>query len=113
MSDCLFCRIVSGEIPAAIVHRDDEIVAFRDIAPQAPVHVLIVPVRHVASVHEAQQADAGLLGRLLLAAKRIAEREGIGDGYRLVTNHGADAGQSVLHLHVHLLGGRPMGWPPG
>lgn len=113
MSDCLFCRIVAGEIPAKIVHRDDEIVAFCDIAPKAPVHVLIVPARHVASVHEAQEADAGLLGRLLLAAKRIAEREGVGDGYRLVTNHGADAGQSVLHLHVHLLGGRPMGWPPG
>lgn len=113
MSDCLFCRIVSGEIPAKVVHRDEEIVAFRDIAPQAPLHVLIVPVRHVASVHDAKEADAGLLGRLLLAAKRIAEREGIGEGYRLVTNHGADAGQSVLHLHVHLLGGRPLGWPPG
>jgi histidine triad (HIT) family protein len=113
MSDCLFCRIVSGEIQAKIVHRDDEIVAFRDIAPQAPVHVLIVPVRHLASVHEAQEADAALLGRLLLAAARIAEREGIGGGYRLVTNRGADAGQSVLHLHVHLLGGRPLGWPPG
>jgi histidine triad (HIT) family protein len=113
MSDCLFCRIVSGEIPAKVVHRDDEIVAFRDIAPQAPVHVLIVPVRHLASVHEVADSDAALLGRLLLAAKRIARSEGIGDGYRLVTNHGVDAGQSVLHLHVHLLGGRPMGWPPG
>lgn len=113
MSDCLFCRIAAGEIPAKIVHRDDEVVAFRDISPKAPVHVLLIPVRHVSSVHEAQEVDVPLLGRLLLAAKRVAQEEGIGGSYRLVLNHGADAGQSVFHLHVHLLGGRPMGWPPG
>ena len=113
MSDCLFCRIAAGEIPAKIVHRDDEVLAFHDIAPQAPVHVLLIPVRHLPSVHEAREADAALLGRLLLAAKRVAESEGLGKSYRLVLNHGAEAGQSVFHLHVHLLGGRPMGWPPG
>ena len=113
MSDCLFCRIVAGEIPAKIVHRDDEVVAFRDIAPKAPVHILLIPVRHLESVHEARETDAALLGRLLLTAKRVAESEGIGGSYRLVLNHGADAGQSVFHLHAHLLGGRPMGWPPG
>lgn len=112
MSDCLFCRIVEGKIPADVVHRDADVVAFRDIAPKAPVHILLIPVRHVESVHDA--GDAGLLGRLLTVATGLAEREGIAEtGYRLVCNHGADAGQSVFHLHVHLLGGRPMGWPPG
>jgi len=112
MSDCLFCRIVAGEIPAQIVHRDGDVVAFRDIAPKAPVHLLLIPVRHVTSVHDA--GDAGLLGRLLTVATELAEREGVSKtGYRLVCNHGADAGQSVFHLHVHLLGGRSMAWPPG
>lgn len=113
MSACLFCRIVAGEIPAKVVYDDEDFLAFRDISPQAPVHVLLIPKRHVASVGDATEEDAALLGKLLLVAKGIAETEGIASGYRLVTNRGAEAGQSVFHLHLHLLGGRPMGWPPG
>jgi histidine triad (HIT) family protein len=112
MSECIFCKIVSGDIPATIVHRDDEVVAFKDAHPQAPVHVLIVPRRHVASLNDAG-ADERLLGRLLLVARDLAAASGIGEGYRVVNNCGASAGQSVFHLHVHLLGGRAMRWPPG
>jgi histidine triad (HIT) family protein len=112
--ECLFCRIVAGGIPAAIVFRDEHIVAFRDIAPQAPTHILLIPVRHLASVADVTDADGDLLARLMTAATRLAEAEGLADsGYRLVTNTGPDAGQSVAHLHWHLLGGRPMAWPPG
>ncbi len=114
MSDCIFCRIAAREIPASIVHEDDEVVAFRDVHPQAPVHLLIVPRRHVASLAEAADADGGLLGRILLVARDLAVREGIdASGWRLVTNRGPGAGQTVLHLHFHLLGGRGMTWPPG
>jgi histidine triad (HIT) family protein len=111
---CLFCRIAAGEIPATIVHRDAEVVAFRDIHPQAPTHILIIPVRHVAGVAAAQDSDRALLGRLVLTARDLAAKEGLdATGYRIVANDGAQAGQSVFHLHVHLLGGRPMAWPPG
>lgn len=114
MSGCIFCKIVSGEVPATIVHRDDEVVAFRDLSPQAPVHLLVVPVRHVASLSDASEDDRALLGSLLLRIRDLAAREGIdGGGYRVVTNRGTAAGQSVFHLHFHLLGGRPMAWPPG
>ena len=114
MSGCLFCRIAAKEAPATIVHEDDEIVAFRDLHPQAPVHLLIIPRRHVASLGEAGHDDAGLLGRILLVARDLAVREGIdAGGWRLVTNRGRGAGQSVFHLHFHLLGGRDMEWPPG
>jgi len=114
MSDCLFCRVVAGEIPATIVRREDSWVAFRDINPKAPTHVLIVPVKHFASVSDASPEDEALLGRLLLAVKEVASAEGIDrTGYRVVLNSGESAGQSVFHLHVHLLGGRPMSWPPG
>ncbi len=113
MKECIFCRIVAGEIPAKMVHQDDEVVAFRDASPKAPVHLLLVPRRHIASLDDVQPADAALLGRLLIAAKELAAGEGVGGAYRLVTNCGSTAGQSVFHLHVHLLGGRPMGWPPG
>ena len=110
--DCLFCRIVRGEIPATVVHRDDHVVAFRDINPQAPVHVVIVPREHVASLNDA--TDAEMLGRLSLAASEIARREGIADaGYRTVVNTNRAAGQTVFHIHLHLLGGRSMAWPPG
>ena len=110
--DCLFCRIVRGEIPATVVHKDDHVVAFRDINPQAPVHVVIVPREHVASLNDA--TDAEMLGRLSLAASDIARREGIADaGYRTVVNTNRAAGQTVFHVHLHLLGGRSMGWPPG
>ncbi len=114
MSGCLFCRIAAKEAPAAIVHEDDEVVAFRDLRPQAPVHLLIIPRKHVASLGDAGDGDASLLGRILLVAKGLAVREGIdARGWRLVTNRGRGAGQSVFHLHFHLLGGRGMGWPPG
>lgn len=113
-ADCLFCRIADGELPADRVAESEEWLAFRDIDPQAPVHVLIIPRRHVESVASLAEADAGLAGRLLLAAAETARALGVEeDGYRLVTNRGAKAGQSVFHLHVHLLAGRRMEWPPG
>ena len=109
---CLFCRIVRGEIPATLVTQDEHCIAFRDINPQAPTHVLVVPREHVASLDEA--TDPALVGRLALLAAEIARREGIAArGYRTVINTNADAGQTVFHLHLHLLGGRPLGWPPG
>ncbi len=114
MNDCIFCRIVAGEARAAIVHEDAELLAFRDVRPQAPVHLLLVPKRHVASLDDAGEEDRTLLGGILLLARRLAAREGVSPrGYRLVTNCGSAAGQTVYHLHFHLLGGRPMGWPPG
>jgi histidine triad (HIT) family protein len=113
MSDCLFCKIVDGEIPAKLVHEDDDVVAFEDIHPQAPVHLLIIPRRHIASLNDATDADAELLGRVVLVARRLAQARGVATGYRLINNCGASAGQSVFHLHVHLLAGRAMQWPPG
>lgn len=113
-ADCLFCRIADGELPADRVAESEEWLAFRDIDPQAPVHVLIIPRRHVESVAALKADDAGLAGRLLLAAAQTARELGVGDdGYRLVTNRGEKAGQSVFHLHLHLLAGRRMAWPPG
>jgi histidine triad (HIT) family protein len=113
-SDCLFCKIISGAIPATIVHRDDRVTAFRDIQPRAPVHVLVVPNQHIASLTGAETADPSLLGALLQVAAAIAGQEGVAtSGYRVVANAGPDAGQSVDHLHLHLLGGRPLAWPPG
>lgn len=111
-AECLFCRIADGELPADTVAESEEWLAFRDIDPQAPVHVLIIPRRHVESVAELD--DAGLAGRLVMAAAETARELGVDeDGYRLVTNRGAKAGQSVFHLHLHLLAGRRMEWPPG
>jgi len=113
-SDCLFCSIAAGEIPANIVHEDDTVVAFRDIHPQAPVHILVIPRQHVTSLDEAKKEHVELLGRLLLATGELARREGIAErGYRAVLNVGDEGGQTVEHLHVHLVGGRRMGWPPG
>jgi histidine triad (HIT) family protein len=109
---CLFCGIIRKEIPATIVAETDDCVAFRDVNPQAPTHVVIVPRVHVPSLNEA--TDAAMVGRLNLLAAELAAREGIADGgYRTVINTNADAGQSVFHIHLHLIGGRPMGWPPG
>ena len=113
MNDCLFCKIVAGDVPAQKIWEDDDAVAFKDIRPQAPVHVLVVPRRHVASLEDAADGDGPLLGRLLLAAQRLARELNVADGYRVVTNCGGQAGQSVFHLHFHLLGGRVMEWPPG
>ncbi len=112
--NCLFCRIAAGELPATIVHRDDSVVAFRDIAPRAPTHILVVPHRHVPSLLDLVAADGELLGRIFATAADIARSEGIAErGFRIVANCGPWAGQSVGHLHFHLLGGRTMGWPPG
>lgn len=114
MADCIFCRIAAGEIPARIVHQDENVVAFHDVDPRAPLHVLIIPRRHIPSVDELKDADAQLVGRLYLAARQIAaESEHGPGGYRLVMNTGAAAGQSVAHIHLHLLAGRDLGWPPG
>lgn len=111
--DCLFCRIVAGEIPSDRVFEDDEVIAFRDISPRAPTHVLVIPRRHIADAHALTDADAAILARLFAVMRKIADEAGIGDGYRVVTNVGPEAGQSVPHLHFHLLGGRTMSWPPG
>jgi histidine triad (HIT) family protein len=114
MSDCLFCTIAAGGIPADVVHSDDEVLAFRDVSPQAPVHVLVIPRAHYATASELATADPGLAGRLLAVAGEIAAREGVEDsGYRIVTNTGDSAGQSVHHVHFHVLGGRALTWPPG
>ncbi|MCS7039036.1 MAG: histidine triad nucleotide-binding protein [Anaerolineae bacterium] len=113
-SDCIFCRIIAGEVPSETVYRDDRVTAFRDIRPVAPVHILIVPNKHIASVNEAEEADEAVLGRLLLTAKRLAVQEGIAkSGYRLIINTGPHAGQEVFHLHLHLIGGQRMRHPMG
>jgi histidine triad (HIT) family protein len=111
-ADCLFCKIVRGEIPAKLVYESDDCVAFRDIDPKAPVHVLVIPREHVSSLNEVR--DASMVGRLALVAAEIARTEGIADsGYRTVINTNRDAGQTVFHIHAHLLGGRSFSWPPG
>ena len=111
---CLFCKIVAGQVPASFVHEDDRAVAFEDINPQAPQHVLIVPREHIESLNDVSKGDEPLIGHLLRVASQIADQRGIGDsGFRTVVNTGPDAGQSVEHVHVHLLGGRSMAWPPG
>ena len=116
MEDCLFCKIADGRIPGAIVYQDQDVVAFADINPQAPQHVLFVPRRHIASMADLTPEDSGLLGKLFAAAAHVASDLGVADaerGYRFVTNVGPEAGQSVQHLHFHLLGGRRFSWPPG
>jgi len=114
MEGCIFCKVAAGTAPARVLFADDELVAFHDGAPRAPVHVLVIPRRHVASLARAERDDGGLLGRLLLAAAEAARLTGIAEaGYRVVTNSGAGAGQTVHHMHLHVLGGRPLGWPPG
>lgn len=111
--DCLFCKVVAGTIPAKKVYEDERVFAFQDINPQAPTHVLIVPKKHITGLKEATPEDAELIGYCQLAAAKIARERGIEDGYRTVYNVGRDAGQSVFHLHLHLLGGRKLTWPPG
>ncbi|MBA5866055.1 MAG: HIT domain-containing protein [Nitrospira sp. CR1.3] len=114
MGDCLFCKIADKKISAKLVHEDDQTLAFDDINPQAPVHTLVIPKRHVASVHELDTGDESLLGQILLSCTKVARLKGLGEaGYRLVTNIGKDGGQTVAHLHFHILGGRHMTWPPG
>jgi histidine triad (HIT) family protein len=114
MTDCLFCKMASGAIKPATVYEDADVLAFRDIDPKAPIHVLIIPKRHIATLNDLSASDAELVGRLFLVAKEIAQKEGIAArGYRTVMNCNREAGQSVFHLHLHVLGGRTMHWPPG
>lgn len=114
MSECLFCKMLKKEIPVDIVYQDDDVMAFNDINPQAPVHILVIPRNHIATINDMQAEHAEIVGKLFLAAKEIASQKGIAEGgYRTVINCNADAGQTVFHLHLHLLGGRRMDWPPG
>ena len=111
---CVFCRIAAGTIPARIAYEDDETIAFYDTDPRAPVHVLVVPRQHIEGVNHLDKSDAQLAGQLVLAAKQVAQQLGVADsGYRLVINSGGDGGQPVDHIHLHIMGGRPMKWPPG
>jgi len=112
--DCLFCKIIDKQIPADIVYEDEHILAFNDISPQAPTHVLIIPKKHITTVNDAEDSDAEVLGRLIITAKQLATKLDIAeDGYRLVINTNQHGGQSVYHIHLHLLGGRALSWPPG
>ena len=114
MADCLFCKIAAGEIPATLVHKDEHLIAFKDINPQAPMHVLIVPRRHIATLNDLTPADDGLVGEMIRRAAALAVEHGHGDrGYRTVFNCNAEAGQTVFHIHLHVLGGRSLHWPPG
>lgn len=114
MTDCLFCKFVNGEIKPDVVFETDDVLAFRDINPQAPTHVLIIPKKHISTINHIGLEDEFLIGKLYSAAQRIASAEGFSEsGYRVVMNCGEDAGQTVFHIHLHLLGGRQLGWPPG
>ena len=114
MTDCLFCRMVKGEIKPDVVYEDDEVLAFRDLNPQAPMHVLVIPKLHLATLNDLDDSHAALMGKLFLAARRVAEDAGLAErGYRTVINCNAEAGQSVYHIHLHVLAGRAMHWPPG
>ena len=113
MPDCLFCKIAGGEIPSQFLYEDDDMVAFRDIDPKAPVHILLVPKAHIVDAAALSEDDSALLGKMFAVAAKLAKQEGLENGWRVVTNVGKDGGQSVPHLHFHLLGGRQLGWPPG
>ena len=113
-ADCLFCKIRDGKIPATITYRDEHVLAFKDIGPKAPLHELVIPLQHVASLADAGDADGEMYGRLMIAAARRAKESGVAvNGFRVVMNAGPDAGQSVFHVHLHVLAGRPLAWPPG
>ena len=114
MTDCVFCKMVSGEIATDRVYEDEEVLAFRDIDPQAPTHVLVIPKQHVATLNDLEPHSVGLIGKIVYAAAQVAKQEGVSAaGYRTVLNCNAQGGQSVFHIHLHLMGGRPMRWPPG
>jgi histidine triad (HIT) family protein len=113
LPDCLFCKIASGAIPVTKLYEDDNVLAFPDIHPQAPTHILVIPKQHIASLAHSSAADTQLLGHLLASANQIAQQQGLVNGYRIAINTGDDGGQTVSHLHLHILGGRHMGWPPG
>ncbi|XP_053188885.1 histidine triad nucleotide-binding protein 1 [Scomber japonicus] len=111
--DTIFGKIVRKEIPATFIHEDDLCVAFNDVAPQAPTHILVVPKKPIVQLSQAEESDAALLGHMMIVAKKCAAQAGLSKGYRIVVNDGPDGGQSVYHIHIHVLGGRSMGWPPG
>jgi len=112
--DCIFCKIAAKQIPAKLVHEDAEVVAFRDISPVAPTHILIIPREHIETVNDLEPGHAGMVGKLHLVARELARAEGLSErGYRLILNCGPEAGQAVFHIHLHLIGGRKMAWPPG
>jgi histidine triad (HIT) family protein len=114
VADCLFCKVVAGQVPATVVFQNDRVVAFKDITPRAPMHLLIVPRRHIASLNDLAADDDALVGEMVRTAAALAKEHGLADrGFRTVFNCNADAGQTVFHIHLHLLGGRPMTWPPG
>ena len=113
MTDCLFCKFAKKEIPTTIIYEDDQVLAFNDIRPQAPTHIIIIPKKHIAMISDAPDSDKNLLGHLMLTAKKIAADAGLEKGYRLVMNCNEHGGQTVFHIHLHLLGGRHMQWPPG
>jgi histidine triad (HIT) family protein len=113
MSETIFSKIIRKEVPADIVYEDDLTIAFKDITPQAPIHILVIPKKPISQLSAAESEDHALMGHLLLTAKRVAEQAGLENGYRLVINNGSDGGQTVYHLHLHILGGRQMRWPPG
>jgi histidine triad (HIT) family protein len=112
--NCLFCKISNDELPAKVIFKDNDIIAFHDISPQAPTHILIIPRKHIATMNDTNAQDEQILGKMVITAKKLAYDEGLSDaGYRLVINTNADGGQAVYHIHLHLLGGRQMNWPPG
>ena len=114
MNDCLFCKMIAGKIPVQFIYADDDMIALNDINPQAPLHALVIPRRHIPTLNDVRSEDASLLGKMLLAAKRIANEAGVAEaGYRTVFNCNAQAGQTLFHLHLHVLGGRALCWPPG
>ena len=113
MSDCLFCKIIAGDIPADTIYQDDDVLAFRDISPQAPSHFLVIPKKHISDLNGIEEADDKLAGKLVRVGAELAAKEGLDGGYRVVFNNGADGCQTVFHIHMHVLGGRQMNWPPG
>ena len=114
MDNCLFCKIIKGEIPANKVYENDHVLAFKDIDPKAPIHILVIPKKHIKSINELNSSDKYLAGELILASKKIAKDEGISlEGYRIIFNTNDDGGQTVYHIHMHIMGGRQMKWPPG
>ncbi|GAB6180063.1 HIT domain-containing protein [Desulfotomaculum defluvii] len=113
MQECIFCKIIAGEIPSQVVYQDEKVFAFKDIAPAAPIHILIIPKKHISSLNDLGVEDAALMGHIVGTAAKLAKEFGLDKGYRLVSNCGEDGGQTVYHIHFHLLGGRQMHWPPG
>ncbi len=113
MDDCLFCKIINGDIPADKLYEDDDVLAFRDISPQAPCHFLVIPKKHIVGPADVAPEDDAIIGKMMRVGSELASKEGIADGFRVVFNNGASAGQTVFHIHMHILGGRDMAWPPG